>query len=422
MHLGRRPARLPEDLAEWGIAAGELGPGAALDAAVDEAIRREVDAVLFAGDLVDADNRFFEAYGTLERALVRLQEAGIPAVAVAGNHDVDVLPRLARELPGFRVLGEGGRWQTELIRRDGEPALQVVGWSFPQAHHRDDPLVGADAVLARLDPTVPAVGLLHADLDLPGSVYAPVSSRRLAETPVAGWLLGHVHAPSPLAAPRPRGYLGSLVGLDPGEPGPRGPWLVRIDADWRVHPEHLPSAPLRWERLELDVSELPAPAELEPALARLLEEAHERLRPDGVRVVGCRVHLTGRSVAAAGLRDALADRPPTVLRRRLDGVLYFVERAVPAFRGALDLDQLARGDDPPGLLARQLRALERGTEDPLCRELVGAARARLESVSGQRQWSRLDRADLSDASVRQLLVDEGWALLDRLVASGEGRR
>src|SRR5262245_40987018 len=99
IHLGRRPTGLPESLRELGVDPAELTPAAAWRAAVAIARDLRVDAVVLAGDVVDhADDRF-EAYAHLEAGVRDLEAASIATVAVVGNHDVEVLPRLARQIP-----------------------------------------------------------------------------------------------------------------------------------------------------------------------------------------------------------------------------------------------------------------------------------------------------------------------------------
>ena len=145
VHLGRRPGRVPTDLE--GIEPRRLTPRAAFEAVVEEALAREVRAVLFAGDVVDAEDHFLEAYSVLEDGVRRLAQAGIEAIAVAGNHDVRALPRLADEVDGFRLLGRGGRWEQHLLRdNSGEPLARLVGWSFPRARVIDSPLEGLPAI------------------------------------------------------------------------------------------------------------------------------------------------------------------------------------------------------------------------------------------------------------------------------------
>ncbi len=128
MHLGRRPGRLPEAIKERGQA---LGPAAALARAVDLAIEQDVSAVLFAGDLVEHEDDFFEAYGLLRRELERLTAADIHILAVAGNHDTKVLPELADKLPEMCLLGRGGEWQSVCLSNKQGEQLRVLGWSFP---------------------------------------------------------------------------------------------------------------------------------------------------------------------------------------------------------------------------------------------------------------------------------------------------
>ena len=103
VHLGRRPAHIPET-----IDARALGPAPAWHAFVRRAVELEVDAVALTGDVVDETNRFYEAFSVLQSGVKRLVDSGIPIFAVSGNHDFEVLPRLADRIPEFRLLGRGG--------------------------------------------------------------------------------------------------------------------------------------------------------------------------------------------------------------------------------------------------------------------------------------------------------------------------
>lgn len=427
VHLGRRPGRVPEDLG--GIEARALAPRAAFEAVVEEALAREVRAVLFVGDVVDAEDHFLEAYSVLEEGLGRLARAGIEAIAVAGNHDVRALPRLADEVEGFRLLGRGGRWEQHLLRgADGAPLARLVGWSFPRAQVTSSPLEELPALALERRTDVPTLALLHCDLDQHGGTYAPVMRRDLeAVEAVDAWLLGHVHAPSweALARPRPVGYLGSLCGLDPSETGVHGPWRLTLEGGRAFALEQLPLAPLAWAAIDVPVDGLEDPEGLDALLTRALRDhaGREEARLGAARAVGCRLRMVGRSpVHHALLRRARAlagSGALAELRTRLEGRLYFVDKLVDQSRPALALEELARTSDPPGLLARKLLALER--HEPEGESLVREARRRMEELSERKPWSSLGSGAPAADAVRAHLLRAGEQALEELLAQQEAR-
>jgi DNA repair exonuclease SbcCD nuclease subunit len=421
VHLGRLPSRVP---ALDGLALADLSPRAALAAVVREARARDVDALVVLGDVVDGEESYLEAYGPLAGAVRELVEHGIAVLAVAGNHDVRALPRLADEIDAFHLLGRGGRWEDAVVARAGQPFARLWGWSFPRARVEDSPL----ATFAPQAPAgLQALGVLHCDLDASGSRYAPVARRDLAAAGLDGWMLGHVHAPSweALAGPRPIGYLGSLTALDPSERGVHGPWLARFDGGRAPVFEQLALAPLAWRQLEVDVSALgPALADLEGAAVRALRDAAQLEAPrlGAARAVGVRLRLVGRharhrELADAAVRlDAQVDqlRPPP-----FDGRAWFVESVVDATQAARDLAALAAGDDVPGLLARRVLALEAGAAS--VDDLVRRTREGLRELASSRPWAVLQHADASEETTRALLARAAREALDAVLEPAEER-
>ncbi len=128
LHLGRASSRVTAQ------DASDVTVRAALDHLVDAAIRENADLLCLTGDVADESNRFWEALGPLTRSITRLAEEDIVTLAVSGNHDHDVLPRLADQLDpnAFHLLGRGGNWERYTHEVDGAPALHVDGWSYPQ--------------------------------------------------------------------------------------------------------------------------------------------------------------------------------------------------------------------------------------------------------------------------------------------------
>jgi DNA repair exonuclease SbcCD nuclease subunit len=158
---------------------------------VDLALKQKADAVMVAGDAIDASSNYFEAFDPLESGTRKLAEAGIETFFTAGNHDFDTLPRICEQMqnPHVHLLGKGGNWERHTLDRGGQ-RLHLDGWSFHASTHPANPLLG----YPRGQDGTSALGILHADVDQPQSQYAPCPSSELLVVGPAVWLLGHVHA------------------------------------------------------------------------------------------------------------------------------------------------------------------------------------------------------------------------------------
>ena len=435
VHLGTACSGLPAEIAEWGVDPADLTPAAALRLAVDFAIKQKVDAVLFAGDVVESTNARFEAMRPLEESVRRLVDKGIEVIAVAGNHDVEALPRLQKLIDGFKLLGAGGHWEPITLNRSGTPFAQVVGWSFGEKRVSHSPVAALlrEPVPAPATP-VPRIGLLHCDLGASGDRYAPVRQSELDDTGFHAWLLGHIHKPSyeglsVVDGARPCGYLGSLVGLDPSETGPRGPWLLQVSGEGAIKLEQVPLAPVRWEHCDIAVDGIEVAEDLEDHLLAELPHYVEAVTEAGFppQALGLRVRLTGSSPAYGELRKWVETFDLQALSQHLDGTAVFVNRIVDAMQLHLDLGRIASGDDPAALLAQRLLLLEQHDEGS--KPLLDRARERLGEVAHEHFWSpireyRNATDPLSDDALRNILLRSGRAALsamltDRQTAEGQ---
>ena len=426
IHLGRRPGHLPEALQSCKWSESDLGPSAAWLIAVDHAVDEGVDAVVLAGDVVDCVEDRFEAAQQLEQGLTRLSEAKIPCFGVIGNHDVEALPRAADLVDGFELLGRDGCWErTRIPTRDGG-YFDLVGWSFTSVREPNNPLSSLkSSVLEAGDH--PCVGVLHCDLGAGHSNYAPVPRASFdsgAAAQVGAWFLGHIHKPSDLGSPRPVGYLGSLAGLDPGEPGPHGPWLVTLEGQASVKAQHVPLAPLRWERITVctDGVEVNSRQQAEDELYRLLREASIDAvsnlggRADSARALGLRVRVTGRSSDSRLWHQAIAAAAADSTRspaREIDECFCFIEKLIDEVRPVHDLETLAKGSDPVALLARRILDIEQGTEEGV--RLIHEATIRFERLNSSGQWGELDYNDREQLDYCALLLQAGYTNLEYLL-------
>ena len=432
LHLGRRPSRLPVELADIPGLQAELTPQATWRRLVDLAITEQVTAVLLAGDLLDDEHDYFETFGDLRAGVERLIDAGVAVLAVSGNHDVGVLPRLAAAVPGLTMLGAGGAWEVATLV-DDDVTVHVAGWSYPQPVVDASPVPLLAPALDGLSPGT-TIALLHCDRDQTGSRYAPVTSRELRAAPVDAWLLGHVHKPDfgPFesgggsASGRSGGYLGAISPADPGEEGAYGAWLLEVTGSGRerLTSRHLPLAALRYETLVVDVESMTATDDLVTAVSSAVAELGAELSASWApelpsRAVGVRVRLTGRSHVRSELAAALAKDDPRRLLLRLGEageLVAFVHDHRFDVRAAHDLVELAAGHDPVALTARKVLLLD-DESDPRRAALLEKARSDLGATGSGTYYRALPPPDLSDAALTDLLRRAALDLLDAMLAS-----
>lgn len=418
VHIGRRPSRLPES-----VDGAALSCARAWSALVDRAIAERVDILLIAGDLVDQANRFYEAAGAVEACVRALASKGISTIAVAGNHDHDTLPWIARGLPAeaFRVLGGGGRWERHTVEVEGRPALHVDGWSFPAGVMTSDPLASYPG--APRDG-VPVLGLLHADLNQPGSRHAPVALSTLRAAAVDFWLLGHVHRHGRHEQPGAATvlYPGSPQAMDPGEPGVHGPWLLEIDRGGRFEVRHLPLSAVRYETIDVAVDGVEEEGEVDHLVVQAVQGALRGVEAEAgpLRYLSLRVRLTGRTKLHRKLQRRSWEEVAR-LEAHHGEMRGLVEQVDVGTRPERDLEVLGRGQDAPALLARLVGNLENGTLEGHEAELLRRAIAAAAQVRGARQYLSLEEGEdpFPEAQVRTVLAEQGLLLLDELLAERE---
>ena len=417
LHIGRRSSKLPDSLA-----GSEHSCAVAWEAVVDTAISERVDVVALSGDLVDRANRYFEAIGPLERGLRRLAAGGIDTYAVAGNHDYDVLPELADtlDLDRFHLLGRGGRWERATVSRDNRPALYIDGWSFPREQVYECSLDTYDLP----HDGVPVLGLLHADLDQAGSSYGPVTLAQLHRHEVAVWMLGHIHGCSIMADDgRPVViYPGSPQAMDPGEPGVHGAIIADIDASGRVTTRRAPLSTVCYLPMTVDVSGIESDEDVRSRIVTSLREALDRDEHgyDRLACLVCRLTLTGRTPLHGALRAIVNEAADDLSLPGRAGVEAIIESIGIETRPAIDLDALARRNDPPGEVAKVIRALETGEARSRYAGLMDGTARELRGIHGSNSFAGISIDDPPEpGDTERLLLAEAWNLLDTLVAQKE---
>jgi len=335
----------------------------ALERIVEICLDERVDFAVFAGDIFDSDHPSLRAQVAFTRALGKLSDAGIPAFVVHGNHDAWSAWSASLEWPELAHRFSPERVESKPVVRDGELVCQVYGTSFGQR--------AVDENLAlryqRNDNAPHAVAVLHADAH-GGAGYAPCSVADMSAD-FDYWALGHYHGHEVLREADPRVmYAGCPQGLDPGQTGERGCWLVTLDSGDPPRTEFRRTARIEWHRVPISIEDIATESAL---VSRIVESIDAIKAESDAELILARVELRGRgelhrmassAAAQGGLLETLRDET------RGPGTVW-VESVKGATRPAIDLDERADGDD---FVAEFLRVADAvAADDALIEEFRG---------------------------------------------------
>ena len=201
-HLNRYHAKMPvtrlEERRRW--------LRRAFRRAVDGAIERRADFFLQCGDLFDTVDPRNAERSFVATCLADLRTAGIPALAVGGNHDS---PRQSTEhggylaadlyarLGGLRLFSEHDKIEYDVFERGGlSLAIGGLCWDARSAYG-DDPLAGKAFENPEGGRPSWKILLAHASLEghtFPGSFEPVISRDSIASLDADLLLAGHVHA------------------------------------------------------------------------------------------------------------------------------------------------------------------------------------------------------------------------------------
>ncbi len=376
----------------------------ALGGIVDLCIDRDVDFLALAGDVFDSPSPHPSAQHAFRRAMERLDASGIPVYMTRGNHD----PGDGRydwvDLPGNVHVFASDAVERVAHEREGRVSCAVYGWSFPSREVLDNV---AKRFVREADDSI-AVGLLHANVgDREGwDPYAPCSVADLRAAGMEYWALGHIHVPEVVSPESPVVvYPGSPQGLDPGETGARGCFVVDVGPGFAT-PEFVPVAPIRWERAVIDLSEVSDGDGVRNAIVAACDE----VRADARGPVILRIRLVGRTAAHGLIQGGnLAALVEDVASEQIEKSPWvWMDRVKDDTRSQLDVEALASDPGFIGDLVRDSRELiDSGRADAFIQE---ALESYLGKVPTEAQ-PELDPGKLLDAARD--------AALDLLLQGGE---
>jgi DNA repair exonuclease SbcCD nuclease subunit len=269
---------------------------------VDFAIAQRVDFVVAAGDLYDGDWQDWRTGRFLIGQIKRLTDAGIPFVAIRGNHDAEsVITRQLRMPSEIAWLLDHAKPQS--VRLANVP-VTIHGQSFATK------AVTEDLTYAYPGPDQGRfnIGLLHSCIDgrEGHEKYAPCSVELLRGRDYDYWALGHIHKREILHRDPWIVFPGNLQGRHVNESGSKGATLVTVSDGKVADVSHVAFDAVRWARVPIvlteDVDEETVLNLVRSVLTTELEAAEGRL-------LAVRIILSGACVAHESLiRDLGATR------------------------------------------------------------------------------------------------------------------
>lgn len=251
----------------------------AFSSAIDAAIDEDVDFVVIAGDLYDRESRSVRANQFVVDQFERLNDEDIPCYLCYGNHDPLGDRSEMLELPeNVHAFGHESVGIAE-YPLDGSAEARILGQSYrtssdSRSMHQD---------YTPPDASIPNIGLLHTGLDPDAGKYAPCSAADLRESDdIHYWALGHIHQQRIDSGTPTIAYPGIPQGRDVTEPATGGSLLVEVSTSEEPALQFVPTSPIVWHDVVIDVGELEdEPSNLTEVERLLVEEAEDIQNGDG---------------------------------------------------------------------------------------------------------------------------------------------
>lgn len=351
---------------------------------IDVAITEAVDFVIIAGDIFDSARPSYADFALFMNGLQQLAAADIPVYCCTGNHDplsswsaeYGTLPSnthlFSVETPSFFTFIKGGDGCDRCDRHDDagdgvrgahhasgthtaasassapgahnaasvpDPIRVVLGGrgyyarSFPQDRDVSEGITWANCCEALPGPYEPdfTIGVIHTGLNI-DPTRSPVEPRELMRRGLDYWACGHIHQKVLIPPDAPViAFSGCPQGRAIQETGDHGILLVTLSDDEPNRVEFIPTAPVVWQRFEVDVSSCETITQIQEKIQATQFALNARSHAQHMI---CRVRLIGTTALHAQLTDQVREDMRHALNDSYD--FFFIDAITGATRPPVD--------------------------------------------------------------------------------------
>ena len=354
---------------------------------IDVAITEAVDFVIIAGDIFDSARPSYADFALFMNGLQQLAAADIPVYCCTGNHDplsswsaeYGTLPSnthlFSVETPSFFTFIKGDDGCDRHDRRDdagdgvrgahnaasvpgthnvasvpsapgahsaasaSDPIRVVLGGrgyyarSFPQDRDVSEGITWAnccEALPGSYEPDF-TIGVIHTGLNI-DPTRSPVEPRELMRRGLDYWACGHIHQKVLIPSDAPViAFSGCPQGRAIQETGDHGILLVTLSDDEPNRVEFIPTAPVVWQRFEVDVSSCETITQIQEKIQAAQFALNARSHAQHMI---CRVRLIGTTALHAQLTDQVREDIRHALNDSYD--FFFIDAITGATRPPVD--------------------------------------------------------------------------------------
>ncbi|NPC92070.1 DNA repair exonuclease [Bacillus sp. WMMC1349] len=269
------------------------------------AIQEQVDFILLAGDLFDEANRSLKAQLFLRKQFLKLQEKGINAYVIFGNHDHLGGEWTPIEWPDNVHIFSSEDIEEKSFYKDGQLAASIYGYSYPERAV----FANKASEMKKLTNAPLHIGMIHGTLsgESGHDPYCPFSWQDLKNSHIDYWALGHIHKRQVISVEHPTViYPGNTQARHIKEKGEKGCFLVHA-SDGHLSFEFQSTSDVLWDVIQIDVSTTQNVTQL----IHLIEEHFKTLHQNG-KSLCVKMLLTGEAPPylaehSAGIVDELLE-------------------------------------------------------------------------------------------------------------------